>query len=218
MARPKKQTVDYFPHFCNGSRSLAILQNKHGNDGFAFWFKILQLLGKSEGHFYGYSNTDDWLFLITETHVSESMATQILETLAEVGSIDKELWAKKIIWSQHFVDNVADVYTRRKVGLPRRPGSPLPKKVTPVTDDLKVPGMIKYYEDELGRTLTPTDLEKLKDFADTYPDGWFEKAVNEAKEKKPRAPMKYIEQILVTWQEQEQPAETSANNQGIENI
>jgi len=31
MARPKKQTVDYFPHYCNGGRSLSILQNQHGN-------------------------------------------------------------------------------------------------------------------------------------------------------------------------------------------
>lgn len=64
----------------------------------------------------------------------------------------------------------------------------------------KIAGMIKYYEDELGKTLTPIDYEKLKDFAGNYPDGWFEKAVDEAKTHKPKAPMSYIGKILETWQ------------------
>ncbi len=204
MARPKKQTVDYFPHFCNNSKSLFIIQTQHGNDGYAFWFKILQLLGKSEGHVFDYNNRDNWLFLLTETHVPEDKALQILETLASVGSIDKELWQKKIIWSQNFVDNVADVYIRRKVGLPRRPGSlPLedyPHAITE-TDDLKVAGMIRYYEDELGRMPTPPDLENMVDYADNYPDGWFEKAVDEVKNspKTIRSPMSYIEKVMESW-------------------
>ncbi|KKN74756.1 hypothetical protein LCGC14_0387980 [marine sediment metagenome] len=203
MARPKKQTVDYFPHYCNGGRSLSILQNQHGNDGFSFWFKLLQLLGKSEGHYYDYSNSNDWLFLITETHVTESMAEKILETLAGIGSIDYELWQKKIIWSQHFVDNVADVYVRRKADVPLRPGTPIPEPAPPITvaSGAKIKGMIKYYEEQLGKTLTPRDLDKLKDFADNYPDGWFEKAVDEAKNSKEpiKSPMSYFGKIMETW-------------------
>ena len=204
MARPKKQTVDYFPHFCNGSKSLFIIQTQHGNDGYAFWFKLLQLLGKSEGHVFDYNNRNSWLFLLTETHVPEEKALQILETLASVGSIDKDLWGKKIIWSQNFVDNVSDVYTRRKVGLPRRPGSlpveDYPHAVTE-TDDLKVASMIRYYEDELGRMPSVPDLQNMVDFADNYPDGWFEKAVDEVKNspKTIRSPMSYIGKVMETW-------------------
>ena len=220
MARPKKQTVDYFPHYCNSSKSLFILQSQHGNDGYSFWFKLLQILGKTEGHFFDYNNRDDWLFLITETHVPEEKAEQILETLASIGGIDKELWEKKIIWSQNFVDNVADVYTRRQAGVPVRPGGDPPLSAfqlthisgdkrtlkelradTKIEDDLKVADMIKLYEDEIGRTLTPADLERLKDFADTYPDGWFEKAVAEVKNSKEtiKSPMKYIDKVMETW-------------------
>ena len=204
MARPKKQTVDYFPHYCNGSRSLFILQSQHGNDGYAFWFKLLQILGKTEGHVFDYNNPDNWLFLITETHVPEDKAAAILETLATVGSIDKELWHQKIIWSQNFVDNVADVYMRRKVEKPLRPGSSRPAPAATTTeaidpDDLKVAGMIKYYEENAGRMLTPNDLMHLNDFADTYKDGWFEKAVDEAVKNKARAPIRYIETIMESW-------------------
>ena len=204
MARPKKQTVDYFPHDCVGSKSLFIIQTQHGNDGYAFWFKLLQLLGKTEGHFFDYNARDSWLFLLTETNVPDEKATAILETLASVGSIDKALWEKKIIWSQHFVDNVADVYMRRKVGLPTRPGSPPPEsavKQTKVDEDLKVAVMIKYYEDELGRMPSVADLQNTVDFADNYPEGWFEKAVDEVKNSKDRiqSPMPYIAKILENW-------------------
>ena len=217
MARPKKQTVDYFPHDCITSRSLGIIQTQHGNDGYAFWFKLLQLLGKTEAHFFDYNNRDDWLFLLAETHVPDEKATQILETLASVGSIDKELWKKKIIWSQHFVDNVADVYMRRKVGLPTRPGSisfPLSAvQITQVSGDKrtikemreeeqgKISSLIKYYEDNAGRIPTPADLEKMIDFSDTYPEGWFEKAVDELKKSKDpiNMPMRYIEKIMENW-------------------
>ena len=233
MARPKKQTVDYFPHYCNGSKSLFILQNQHGNDGYAFWFKLLQLLGKTEGHFFDYNNDVNWLFLLSETHVPDEKAEAILETLASVGSIDKELWQQKIIWSQNFVDNVSDVYTRRQAGVPVRPGDSLPVSavaIVQVSSDKrtfkelredyseKLADMIKYYEENIGRTLTPPDLEKLKDYADTYPDGWFEKAVGEAKKNKARGPIRYIEKIMENWKKEETPPESSTDNQGIEVI
>ncbi len=230
MARPKKQTVDYFPHSCNGGKSLFIVQNQHGNDGYAFWFKLLQLLGKSEGHFLDYNNRDNWLFLLTETHVPGEKAEQILETLASIGSIDKGLWEKKIIWSQHFVDNVADVYTRRQAGVPVRPGDSLPEstvqlaKVSSEKEPViaqakelgaKIAGMVTLYEEELGRVIAnPTDYERLKDFAVNYPEDWFKKAVAEAKKNEAQAPMRYIETILERWIKEGGPSEkrgTKAN-------
>ncbi len=86
------------------------------------------------------------------------------------------------------------------------------------TEDTKIAGMIKYYEAELGKMLTPGDYDKLVDFTDTYPEGWFEKAVDEAKGHDVKAPMRYIEKILENWREKEAPAETSTDNQGIQVI
>jgi len=48
MARPNKQGVDYFPHFVNHGKTMFILEEKFGNNGYAFWFKLLELLGKEE--------------------------------------------------------------------------------------------------------------------------------------------------------------------------
>lgn len=206
MARPKKQTVDYFPHYCNGSRSLFIVQTQHGNDGYAFWFKLLQLLGKSEGHYYDYNDNDNWLFLLSETHVPEQKAKDILETLATIGSIDYDLWQQKILWSQNFVSNLEVVYKRRTVNMPSQPGTP--PALEPIEDategEPKVKTMVEYFGEHIGRMLTPTELIKLNEFATEYPDGWFEKAVNEV-ENSPepiKAPIPYIAKVLDTWKAQ----------------
>jgi len=204
MARPKKQTVDYFPHYCNHSKTLAIVEAQYGNEGYAFWFKMLEILGKTEGHVFDYSDEGSWLFLLTYTLVKEEKAKQILETFASLDMIDKGMWGKKIIWVQHFVDEHVALYARRKVELPQRPGGSLPlsavsnNEITE-TDDLKVAGMIKYYEEVARRMLTTNDLMRLKDFADNYPDGWVEKATDEAVKNKARAPISYIAKILEDW-------------------
>ena len=204
MARPKKQTVDYFPLYVNDSRTLRIVRRQYGNDGKAFWVTMLQILGRTEGHVYDYNKAADWFDLVTETDVTEEKAKEILETLATLGMIDKELWKEKIIWVQHFVDEHVALYTRRKVELPCRPSS-LPVKpddVPAAGDDLKVAGMIKYFEDEAKRMLTPNDFKSIVDFADNYPDGWFEKAVDEAVSNNAKAPIRYIEKILESWKEE----------------
>ncbi|MBT9175542.1 MAG: hypothetical protein DDT22_01222 [candidate division WS2 bacterium] len=123
MARPKKQIVDYFPHSCNHGKTMFILQNKYGNDGYAFWFKTLELLGQSEGHFYDCNNPSAWEFLLAKTLVSEELALKILQTLADLEAIDAAAWALKIIWSHNFVENLKDVYVRRKCEKPEFPAS-----------------------------------------------------------------------------------------------
>jgi hypothetical protein len=136
MARPKKQIVDYFPHDtdASGTRVLTVLQNKFGNNGYAFWFKLKELLGRSPGHFYNFQTPDDWEFLLAKTHISDTeMATSMLETLAILQAIDPELHQRGIIWSQDFVDSVGDVYKKRKEHKPERPNS-VEETPIPVTE------------------------------------------------------------------------------------
>ena len=124
MARPKKQTVDYFPHYADASdrKTLTILQNKYGNDGYAFWFKLLQLLCKAPGHYLYISNEADWEFLVAKTHISDTeKAQKILDTLAMLDAIDKELYILHCIWSDNFVENLKDVYEKRVTPPPSKP-------------------------------------------------------------------------------------------------
>lgn len=114
MARPKRQTVDYFPHFVKGGRTIFILEDRFGNDGYAFWFKVLEILGEAEGHFYDCSNGSNWAFLLAKTHLTEEEANNIISVLIDLGKIDAELWAaKRILWVDNFVKNLSEVYRTR---------------------------------------------------------------------------------------------------------
>jgi len=130
MARPQKHTIDYFSHDCDHGKTLFVLEAQFGNDGYAFWFKLLECLGKSENQSYNFNNPSSRVFLLAKTRVSEETARNILSMLSDMEAIDRELWAQGIIWSQNFVDRLADVYARRKVEKPLKP------TLTPVDDSL----------------------------------------------------------------------------------
>jgi hypothetical protein len=122
MARPKKQTVDYFPHLCNHGKTIFILEQKYGNDGYAFWFKLLEILGNSKGHYFRVENVADWEFLQAKTHLDRDKCIEILDLLANLEAIDKTLWDEhRVVWSDNFVKNIADAYKNRRVEIPAKP-------------------------------------------------------------------------------------------------
>lgn len=122
MARPKRMTVDYYPHFVKCGRTVFILENRFGNDGYAFWFKVLEVLGETEGHFYDCSVSSNWEYLLAKTHVNAQRAEEIIQVLINLGKIDADLWAKnKVIWIERFVNNLSEVYRTRRTDLPEKP-------------------------------------------------------------------------------------------------
>ena len=122
MARPRKATVDYFPHVVVHGQTMFILESRYGNDGYSFWFKLLELLGSTEGHVLDCNNSATWEFLMAKTHLSESSCSGILDLLALLAAIDAGLWREhRLVWCQKFVDGVADAYRKRQSAVPERP-------------------------------------------------------------------------------------------------
>jgi len=120
--RPKKDTVDYFPHDAETGKTIYILETRYKNDGYAFWFKLLQRLCRTPGHILDTRNAEEWEFLTAKSLVDNDTATEILNLLARLDAIDRELWEQhKLIWSQNLVDNVKDVYKKRGVEPPQKP-------------------------------------------------------------------------------------------------
>jgi len=117
MARPKKAVVDYFPHYVTHGKTMFSVEHRFGNDGYAFWFKTLELLGSSEHHFIDCNDVALWEFLLAKTKIEEETATKILDLLSKLGAIDEDLWVDKIIRSANFIDNLETVYSRRTVEL-----------------------------------------------------------------------------------------------------
>ncbi len=122
MTRPRKQTVDYFPHQVNHGETMFIIEQRYGNDGYAFWFKLLELLGKTEGHSLDCNKLTTLNSLAAKTLVTKEKAEEILNLLAELKAIDTELWTEnRVIWSHNFVTGLSFAYRNREVVIPDKP-------------------------------------------------------------------------------------------------
>ncbi len=111
--RKDKNTIDYFPHYVNSGKTLFIIETKYGLEGYAAWFKILEMLGKSENHFIDCTKESEFDYLDAKINLKNNTLKSFLELLAKLGAIHKELWENKIIWSGNFIKNIEDVYKRR---------------------------------------------------------------------------------------------------------
>lgn len=123
MPRRAKQTADYFPHDAGGaSKTIYMLESRYGNDGYAFWYRLMELLSRSEGHLYRAAGDSDWEYFLAVMKVEETVAAAILVKLAQTGAIDKALWEEeRIIWCQALVDNLAPLYAKRTIDAPEKP-------------------------------------------------------------------------------------------------
>jgi hypothetical protein len=121
MSKPRRQEVDYFPHYCDHGKILFVLETNFQNDGYAVFYKIQELLAKTNGHCYDCSSSEGWEYLLSKMNVGEDRVLSIIKKLVTMGTIDRELWESRRVWMQSFVDSVADAYSRRKVDLPSKP-------------------------------------------------------------------------------------------------
>ncbi len=125
MGRNKAKGVEYFSHYTNtNGKTMYTLETMYGNDGYAFWFKTLELLGTQDELYYDCNDEPSWMFLVAKTRTTEQLATDILNLLAALGAIDTELWREhKIIWVQKFTDSLESVYKKRGAEIPQKPYS-----------------------------------------------------------------------------------------------
>lgn len=140
MARPNKHTVEFFSHDTNAAskKTLYILQYKFGNDGYAFWFKMLELLGSSEGHWFSCRKPDEWAFFVAKMGVTEDICTEIISSLVMLGAIDETLWKEsRVLWCQNFIDRLKPFYDKRVQQLPSKPSF---RDENPTTDNISGSG------------------------------------------------------------------------------
>ena len=159
MARTQKDTVDYFPHYADasGRDTLTVLEGQFGNDGYVFWFKLLERLASTDGHFIACANSKKWQLLLARSRVNEDVGVEIMKLLVEMGAIDKQLWVQdKIIWCQNLVDNVADVYRNRRRSTPQKPISTRLKLLT-------TPEKAKTTPDNPQSKLKESKVEEIKE-------------------------------------------------------
>ncbi len=148
MGRKLSNSADYFYHRARPGKTLFILESKWGNDGYAFWFKLLELLTASEGHFFDTKKPENQIFFDAKMHIGDIFSgsktpskinnlpgndnlstektisgTEILDLLSDLGKIDSKLWKDHgVIWCQNLVDSLAEtLYKKRDHAAPAKP-------------------------------------------------------------------------------------------------
>ena len=176
MARPKKATVDYFPHFTKHGKTMFIIERKFGNDGYAAWFKTLEILGATENHFIDVRNPESWEFLLAKIGVDGNTAIQIYTTLADVQAISKSLWKERIIFSENFVNNIQDAYKRRIELIPTKTLiqgvcgiiNKVSANKNPVNDNKSTESKLKESilkkKESIKKRFVPPNLEEVEDY------------------------------------------------------
>ncbi len=98
-----------------------IIEQKFGNDGYAFWFKLLELLGDTADHYIDLKKRRQrGSFYRRKPGWTGDICNEILDLLAKLQAIDAELWEEEIIWCQNFVDGISDVYRNRRTKPPQQ--------------------------------------------------------------------------------------------------
>jgi hypothetical protein len=137
-----------------------IIEQRYGNDGYTFWFKLLELLGKTQGHCLDLEKVSTLEFLASTTRVAPETCTDILNLLARLEAIDPELWKSKIVWSENFVIGIADAYRNRVLETPKRPD--ILRQKSPITPQSEVGNPQTKLEDTKGKERRRKDISPSK--------------------------------------------------------
>lgn len=92
------------------------LLETHGVGGYGFYFWLINALHKQEESGYQIEVTDRWIrktareLFITDKHT----VVRYLDTLAEIGLINSQLWAEKIVLSDGILER-ADAYMKSRI-------------------------------------------------------------------------------------------------------
>jgi len=116
MARPERHDVDYYPKYIKQGKTLFILESKYGLEGYGFFYKLLDFLGRSPDHHYCVAGDLELLYLSSHCLVGDSnKVLDMLEMMSKTGKIDMELWRDyRVIFSSDFVDSIKGAYKSRK--------------------------------------------------------------------------------------------------------
>ena len=229
MARGQRKDVDYFPHECNHGRKMSIIEAKYGNDGYATWFKLLELLGKANNHYISIADDTTLMFLSSVFRLDENKTLLILNDLSKLGAINSFLYENhKVIWSEKFVESIKDAYRQRAavvfqysdvlthLGLKNVqssggnthtgafPSVSIPKEEKSKVKERKEEENIDVRKKKFAHTLTDFSDKYPRDFLVDFYEYWTEPNSSNTKFKKELQKTWSLERRLKTWAKNEE--------------
>lgn len=117
MARPKKEGMDYFPHDTDAvnDEKIEALRLLYGNDGYAFYFILLERIYRTKGFELDVSDAETIQILSGKVGVTVERFNQILETSLKRGCFDKQAYKKKKVLTSDGIKKRANVVVEKRV-------------------------------------------------------------------------------------------------------
>lgn len=119
MARPIKQGLDYFPHDTDSvnDEKIEALRMLFGNDGYAFYFILLERIYRTANFELDVSDAETILILSKKINVSDDVFKQMLACAIKRGCFDAEIYEKSgILTSNGIKKRAQNVVSRRVSG------------------------------------------------------------------------------------------------------
>lgn len=117
MARPIKEGMDYFPHDTDAvnDEKIEVLRTLYGNDGYAFYFILLERIYRTPDFELDISDTETMQILSRKISVTMEKFEQMLQTALKWSCFDKELYQKKKVLTSKGIKKRASVVVEKRV-------------------------------------------------------------------------------------------------------
>lgn len=99
MTRPRKIGMDYFPHDVDAvnDEKIEAMRALYGNDGYAFYFILLERIYRTETGELDLSNAAIRAALVKKIMVSDEKFDAMLQTAFEINLFDREAYEKRYV-------------------------------------------------------------------------------------------------------------------------
>ncbi len=120
MSRPIKEGLEYFPHDTDAitDEKIEVLTSLYGNDGYAFYFIMLERIYRNAGCMIDISDEEKkeeiFLILRKKMRLSQKLFEKILKTALKYNLFDEALFEKGIITSDAIQRRASVVLKKRK--------------------------------------------------------------------------------------------------------
>jgi cytolysin (calcineurin-like family phosphatase) len=118
VAGKPKQSIDFFPHLLKESTTIKALEMLYQNNGYAVWFKLLEVLGNNSSTNYQYraKTKEECKTLLDKFKIDGKLMSEILNTLCELDAIDIDKWKKeRILYVPNLLNNIQKM--KKKVNI-----------------------------------------------------------------------------------------------------
>jgi DnaD/phage-associated family protein len=218
MPRPIKEGLSYFAHDTDATtdEKIEALRTFYGNDGYAFYFILLERIYRSNQAELDISDADTCQILARKLLVTEQKFAEMLQKSLKVGLFDKEIFDQKKVLTSNGIKRRAGVVTSKReemrehyqktkkiVGVSDAETIPetTPSKVKESKVNIKeskvvseLPEIYKIYEEEYKQMVTPLMAEQLIDIEKEYGLDIFKAATKKVPQDKRN--LNYVRPIL----------------------